>query len=92
MAKTPAPPTPAPTASPRPSCSSCGRPLTRLPSYLASSLASGAAVQCERCFFPETSRGRNGAGVVSSESTRWLSGLADDSSGRELILPDVEEE
>ena len=74
-----------------PACSTCGRPLNRLPAYLAAAVASGAGFQCERCFFPGTGRAPAVAGVVSAETTRWWADLAEEPSGKEVVLEEPEE-
>jgi len=73
-----------------PLCSSCGRPLSRLPGYLAPAAVTGAGFQCERCFYPGTGRRPASAGVVSSETTRWWAGLAEEPSSKESPFDDRE--
>lgn len=74
-----------------PTCSTCGRPLNRLPAYLVSTLGSGAGFQCERCFFPGTGRTPAAAGVVSVETTRWWADLTEQRSGKEAASEESEE-
>lgn len=81
----------APSAPGVPVCSTCGQPLTRLPSYLASAMAAGAGFQCERCFFPGTGRNPVQSGVVSAETTRWWTDLAEQPPTRELFFDEPEE-
>ena len=58
-----------------PRCCTCGRPLTRVPAGLVSSMAN-RTFQCEDCFYPGTGHQPARSCLVSSERTRWWSELA----------------
>jgi len=52
-----------------PVCSTCGRPISRLPSYLASPESGPSRFQCQACFYPGPAPRRGP--IVATDQTRW---------------------